>query len=541
MNTVAKYLRKHLNGEVYTDNHVLDWFSTDGSVFRIKPKIVIYPRNATDVRKVARFSWQLAEQGKKLPLTARGKGTDQGGAALGEGLMLVFPAHMNHVIEINKNTVKVQPGEIYGTLQKILMTHGRYLPPYPSSIEFSTIGGAVANNAAGERTVKYGQTKDFVKSLQVVLANGEVITTGRLSKRELSKKMGETNFEGGIYRQLDALISDNWELIQQSRPRTSKNAAGYNIWDVKRKDGSFDLTPLIVGSQGTLGVVTEIELKTEPYNPHSSLVAAYFDDMEQAGAAVLELHKLKPVAMEIVDRNLLEFLKKRHTHDLDGLVDEPFPKIILLIEFDESNSSARKKKVKQAKKILSSLAREFSVTDDPHEQALLWKIRHSAAAVTSAAEGKSKALPIIEDGVVPKEHLAEFLEGAYKLFKKHHLQIAVWGHAGDGNLHMQPFLDLSNVSDRQKTFKLMDEFYKMVIDMGGSISAEHNDGRIRGSYLKQMFGDDVYDLFEYIKAVFDPHGFLNPDVKLGVTRKDQTAALRHSYDMSHLYEHLPRT
>ncbi len=540
MDNVANYLRKHLEGEILTSAKVREFFSTDGSVFRVPPKLVVYPRHVTDVRKVVRFSWQLAEKGKVLPITARGKGTDQAGGAIGEGICLALPAHMNNILEISKDSVTVQPGELYATLQKVLITHGRYLPPYPSSIDFSSIGGAVANNAAGEKTIKYGATVDFVKSLEVVLANGELITTKRLSKRELNKKKGLSGFEGEVYRQLDGLIMDNWETVHSSPLSVSKNSAGYKLWDVKKKDGSFDLTPLIVGSQGTLGIVSEIKLKTAAYNPQTSLIAAYFDDIAKAGSAVLSLMKLQPSALEVVDSNLLEFLDKNDPAKLANLVEKPFPKIILLVEFDDSTTGARKKKSKKAKKILTSLAYELSSTDNPQEQALLWKIRHSAAAVIWQDQGSAKALPIIEDGVVPVEKLPEFLEAAYALFKKNNLEIAVWGHAGNANLHMQPFLDLSNTSDRQKVFRLMDEFYQMVIDMGGSSSGEHNDGRLRAPYLPKLYGQPLYDLFVEVKKIFDPYDILNPGVKIGVTRQDQLKYLRQDYDMAHLYDHLPK-
>lgn len=538
MRNLADYLRKHITGEVLTTRRAREFFSTDGSVFQLMPRMVVYPRNVTDVRKTVRFSWQLAEKGKVLPITARGKGTDQAGGALGQGIILAFPAHMNNVLELDKDSIIVQPGELYATMQKILITHGRFMPPYPSSIEFSTIGGAVANNAAGEKTVKYGATREYTKSLHVVLANGELIETRRLSKRELSRKLGETTFEGEVYRQMDALIADHWEVIEQAKPKVSKNSAGYDLWDIKRKDGSFDLTPLIVGSQGTLGVVTQIKLRTEPYNPSSTLISAYFHDIDGAEKAVLALRKLKPSALEVVDDHLLKFIHENHPHQLQEVISEPFPKIVLLIEFDDRSSTTRKRKLKQAKKMLSTLAYEYSSTSDAHEEALLWKIRRSAAAVIWEGKGNCKALPIIEDGVVPIDRLRDYMDSCYALFKKNRLDIAIWGHAGDANLHMQPFLDLSETADRQKAFRVMDEYYKTVIEMGGSWG-EHNDGRLRGIYLEKLYGTEVYDLFKKVKEIFDPYGILNPGAKLGVTRHEQSRMLRHSYDMQQLYENLP--
>lgn len=543
MSKIAHYLQEHLLGEVLTSAPARHYFSTDGSVFTLSPQVVVYPRNTSDVRKVARFSWQLAERGKLLPITARGRGSDQAGAALGSGILLIFPAHMNKLLELDtgKGIARVQPGILYQTLQSVLHTHGRFLPPYPSSIDFSTIGGAVANNAAGEKTIKYGSTKNYVRELDVVLANGELIHTLRLSKRELSKKQGATTFEGEVYRQLDGLLTDNWELIQKIGFDVSKNTAGYDLTAIKRKDGSFDLTPLMVGSQGTLGVVTQVTLDTEAHNPNTSLIAAHFESVEKAADAVAQILPLKPSALEMVDKRLLDFIYKTNPRQLKNLIEPPFPAIVLLVEFDDIAERKQKRAVKRSKKILSSLAREFSLARNEHEREMLWKIRHSAAAVIWHVEGRKKALPIIEDGVVPREKFNRYIEEIYKIFAKHQLDAALWGHAGDANLHMQPFLDLASIGDRQKVFKIMDDYYSMVMDLGGSTAGEHNDGRLRAPYLPKLYGAEVYALLQKVKKIFDPYGTLNPGVKIDVTREQVAQLLRREYSMEHLSDHMPRT
>lgn len=539
-NKLVNHLQKHISGEVMAGDDALDYFSTDGSIFTVRPKTIIYPRETTDVRKAVRFSWQLAEHGKQLPITARGKGTDQGGGALGEGMMLVFPAHMNKVKALDKEDAVVQPGVIYGDLQRTLHGHKRFLPPYPSSIDFSTIGGAIANNACGEKTVKYGCTRDYVKSLQVVLANGKLITAEKISKKELNRKQGLHDLEGEIYRKIDGLIEDNADLIANSVPDVSKNAAGYNLWDVKGDDGSFDLSKLFVGSQGTLGVVTEATLKTEPYNPDTHLIAAFFDDLEKAGEAVLRLGELGPSAMEVVDYHLLDFLRKHHPQQLENLIQGELPQIVLLIEFDDHKKSKRKRKAKKASQILDGLVASQFMTTDLQEQEHLWKIRHSAAAVIWQNQGKKKALPIIEDAVVPVGKMPEFLRQTYELFDRYQLDIAVWGHAGNANFHMQPFLDLGNVGDRQTVFKLMDDFYHMVIEMGGCTCGEHNDGRLRAPYLPDLYGQEMYELFRRVKDICDPYGILNPGVKIDVDQEAVKSLLRDEYSMEHLYDHLPK-
>lgn len=545
MSKVSQYLQEHLTGEVVDSRDVRNYFATDASVFRLPPAFVVYPRNENDIRKSCRFTWQLAERGRVLPMTARGAGTDQSGAALTSGIILSLPAHMNRIVELDTKSgnVVVEPGMNYGKLQQALQTHNRWLPPSPASMEYSTIGGAVANNSGGDKSLKYGTTRNYVRSLRVVLANGEVIHTERLSKKSLSKKLGLATFEGEIYRAVDSLLEDNADLIEKSRLNVTKNNAGYYLKDVKDRDGSLDLTPLIVGSQGTLGIVSEIELETEAYAPDNTLISAHFDTVQQACRAINELRQLAnlPSAMELVDKHLLKLVKKINPHQLGDAIGNPIPEVVLLIEFDDASDRTRKKNIKSASKILDEYASSYSATDDPIEQEKFWKIRHATALVAAHAENTLKAVPVIDDGIVPPEKLQEYLSKVYALFEKHHLQVAVWGHAGDANIHLQPFLDLSQLGHRQKLFKLLDEYYGLVISLGGSPSGEHNDGRLRAPYLKKLYGNEMYGIFEKLKKIFDPYGTLNPGVKIDVTLDDIKPLVRSSYSLDHLYDHNPRS
>ena len=545
MSKIAHYLQEHLVGEVMTSVDARRYFATDGSIFSVVPAIIVYPRNENDVRKITRFTWQLAERGRSIPITARGSGTDQAGAAIGSGIMLVFPAHLNRIVEFDSKsgTVTVEPGINYGKLQQTLQTHGRFLPPFPASLEYSTVGGAIANNASGEKTVKYGDTRAYVKVLRVVLANGEVIETGRLTKHELNKKLGLSTFEGEIYRALDTLLEEQKEVVGHTQLQVSKNAAGYELLGVRGKDGSFDLTPLFVGSQGTLGIVTEAVLATEPYNPETVLMVGQFDDIDKAQAAVIELRAMEegPSTIEMVDGKLLELVDSINPNQLKDIVPKPFPKLMLLVEFDNSNERQQKKLTKRAGKIIEKYASSLQTETDPEHQTSLWKVRHSSASVLAHSAGQAKAVPIIEDGIVPIARFKEYLDGVYELFARNHLQAAIWGHAGDANVHLQPYLDLSQVGGRQTAFRVLDEYYKFVISLGGSTSGEHNDGRLRAPYLEMLYGPEVYDLFKKVKQVFDPYNTLNPGVKIGVTLDDIKPLVRHEYSMNHLYDHMPRS
>jgi FAD/FMN-containing dehydrogenase len=541
---IGHYLQEHITGEVLSAPDIRRHFATDSSILAVAPALVVYPHDENDVRKVARFSWQLAERNRIIPITARGAGTDLGGAAIGNGLLLVFPAHMNRVIELDTKagTVTVEPGIGYGKLQQTLMTHGRFLPPYPASLEYSTIGGAVANNASGERSVKYGDTRGFVKGLRVVLANGEVITTGRINKRELNKKLGLATFEGEIYRAIDTLIEEKYDLIKKFQLPVAKNAAGYHLANVKHDDGSIDLTPLLVGSQATLGIITEITLETEEHNPETTLFVASFDSLADAQKAVLELRNLtdRPAVIEMIDGNLLAQVAKISPSKLKSLVAVPYPPIVLLVEFDDSDKR-QKKAARRAKKIFDTYAAACQVETELDKQSRLWKIREVSAVSAMHSEGQAKALPIIDDGVVPVNRLGEFIEGLYELCRRNQIQPALWGRAGEGTVRLQPHLDLEQVGDRQKVFRLMHDYYQLVISLGGTTSGEYNDGRLRAPYLKTLYGDEMYGVFQKVKQIFDPYGMLNPGVKIDVSLDDVKAHLRNEYNHGNRYEHLPRS
>lgn len=543
MNKIAQYLQGHITGEIITGNDVRREFSTDASIFLMTPNVVVYPRNENDVRKTTKFTWQLAERGRVFPITARGAGTDQSGAAIGNGIMLVFPAHLNRILELDSknSTVVVEPGLNYGKLQQTLFTHDRFLPPAPASYEYSTIGGALANNASGARSFKYGSTLDFVKSLRVVLANGDVIETKRLNKRELSRKLGLSSFEGEIYRTIDSLIEDNQEIVKKFNLNTTKNSAAYNINLVKRKDGSFDLTPLFVGSQGTLGLITEATLQTMQRRASTIMLMAKVPNIEALQKIILEIRKLPemPSLVEVVDKNLLELA---HQYD-EGLITEtlkaPFPDFVLLIEFDNVSEHVQKRLLKRTINILHDNKADYVFEHENHKKEELWKLRQSTTAILMHGEAQSRPLPIIEDGIVPPENLAKFITGVYQIFHNSNLPISIYGHAGDGHLHVQPILDVGQIGDRQKIFRLMDEYYKLVLSLDGSITGSHGEGRLRAAYLPLQYGTDAYAMIVKIKETFDPHGILNPGVKVGGDIEGLKPLLRDEYSLGYMYTYLP--
>src|SRR3989344_3414114 len=543
MSKVAHYLQEHLVGEVMTGADARRYFATDTSIFSVTPALVAYPRNENDVRKTARFSWQLAERGRIIPITPRGAGTDQSGAAIGSGIIMSFPAHLNRILEFDGKTgvVTVEPGINYGKLQQTLHTHGRFLPPFPSSIEFSTVGGAIANNAGGEKTIKYGSTSQYVKSLRVALANGEVIATKRLSRRELSKKMGLTSFEGEIYRSLDALIEENEEQIARGRQRHQliHNRAGYNVFDVKTSAG-FDLTSLIVGSQGSLGIITEAIMKVVPHNPRTTVGLISLSRLDDLGSILPAVMATKPSVVDMVNKAALAQVAKVNPNQLVGAIEEPKAAIHLFVEYDDIKESVAKKSAKRLKKLVGSVAAAVKITTDPSQQEAIWKLRQSVGTILTQPYGQSKALPVAEDVSLPLDKMIGFLHEAEQIYKTLELPPAFWGHAGSGVVRMSPILDLGQVGDRQKLFKLSEAIYELAIRLGGSITASAGDGRVRAPYLSWQYEPGVHGVMMQVKKIFDPLNILNPGVKTA-TLDDVKTLMRGDYNLGHHHQHLPRS
>lgn len=538
MKAIVKELGRFLVGEITAEPATRQYFSTDASIFRVDPAMVIYPKNEADVMVSVKYLRDQAEHGVHIPITVRGSGTDFSGGAIGPGAVMVMPAHFNKLVAYEKDAITVQPGMNFGTLQALLRSRGRYLPAYPASVDYSTIGGAVANNSTGEKSIKYGSTGDFVQALRVVLSSGDAINIYRLSRRELKKKKLQNDFEGHLYRSLDQLIEANRALIAGSTPMVRHNSAGYNLLDVKQKDGSFDLTPLFVGAQGTLGIITEVSVAHLPCRERRTLLVGFFDSVEKYHEAVARLLPLRPSALEMVDHNLLAFMRAHAPEQIDGLVPTELPQRALLIEFDDRKARLQAKKAKRVAKLFKQLCYDSRYALNVDEQDALWKIHRGAVDRLWMLSEPKPAPPLLDDAIVPLARSAEFEQAAEALFVQHKLTVMSWGQAGTGNLHFQPLLDLANLRDRRKVLDLTDEFYKLVLHFGGSTSASYNDGRLRAPYLKKLYGAEMYKIFEQVKFLFDPYRIFNSGVKMGVSDEERAVHLRQDYQPKALYDHL---
>ncbi|HSX01662.1 MAG TPA: FAD-binding oxidoreductase, partial [Candidatus Saccharimonas sp.] len=437
---------------------------------------------------------------------------------------------MHHLLRMERDTVVVQPGLGFQLLQQSLQTMGRWLPPAPLSAAYSTIGGAVANDAGSEKSVKYGTIRRYVKGLRVVLSDGSLVETRRLSPRELSRKKGQSNLEGELYRGLDNLLTDHAELIASHTPATTKNTAGYGRSHVRGRDGSFDLSQIFIGSQGTLGIITELTLCTIAWQPRTTLVAAYCHDLHAVGDIMERLRALAPSALEFVDGHLLEQVRRERPQDITGLLpDGRLPRLVLLAEFDNRSFVMQTLRSRRAHALLGRHEAPGHITADPVQQRALWKLRESATAVSLLAAGAKRAVPFVDDLIVPPAAFAQCLERLSRLLGKHGIECGLWGHAGDGHIHLQPLLDLSKTKDQSRLFALAEDLTDLAASLGGSISGQYGDGLARGPYLERLYGSEYAAVLAQVKQLFDPHGILNPGKKTAATHDGARAALRADY------------
>ena len=541
MSKVAQYLNEHLQGEATTADAVRQYFSTDASVLKIVPDMVVHPKLTSDIRKVARFSWQLAEKGHKLPITPRGAGSDQTGASIGTGIILNTLSHMNTIFEIDskQKLIRLQPGVNFKTLNDVLFMQNMMIPSFPLSAGYSTVGGAIANNASGILSDKYGPTGNWVSQLEVVLSNGDVIQTGRISKREVAKKKGQQDFEGEIYRSVDNLLTDNVALLDSIAANVPDNV-GYNIVDVWRRDGSIDLTPLFVGSQGTLGIVSEIIMKAIDIPKEPLVGAITFANHDSVRDGLDQLRLLNPTMLELIDGKLFEEAEARGKKyplyaEARGQGDVA---AIVLFEFDNHSSRVKKNIGKKIAKLFEKNEDVLSVIEkDADKVAEIRNMRDVTSLFMIPEKSATSAPPLLDGSYVPPERYEDFTKAVAELEKKHHVELALYGHAGQSVYYCRPVFALSKVGDRQRIFKLLNDWSLAVSAHGGHLIGEAGEGRLKAPFAHKALDDEIVKLIESIRSIFDPMSILNTGVKQTTDLKHLVSALRTDYDGSDFAEY----
>ena len=536
---------KKFEGEIDTSDETRELYSHDASLFELKPKVVVFPKNAADLTKLVQLTKDLKAKHMDLSLTPRSGGTCMSGGAINDSVIVDMNRHFTKIKAVGEYSAHVQPGVFYRDFEKATLKKGALLPSFPASREICTVGGMVANNSGGEKSLEFGKTENFVKELEVILSDGKKYILKPLDRRELVAKMAKKDFEGQLYKQMFELLEDNYDVIKVAKPHVTKNSTGYNLWDVwDRETGIFDLTKLFVGSQGTLGLVSDIHFELIQDKLHSGVLVVFMKDINHLGEIITTVLKHKPASFESFDNYTLElsfkfFFSFRKNLGWKRLIKLGFqllpdallllrgiPKLILLIEFTGDTPQVVSHKIHQMHEELRPFKLEAMEEDSTEQKAFKFRImrRESFNLLRSKVHDKHTA-PFIDDFVVPPPHLVEFLPRLQKIIKKYDLLATVAGHMGDGNFHVIPLMQIEKPKERAKLEPCMREVNKLVLEYGGSLSGEHNDGMIRGPWLTQMYGHEVVDLFRQTKEIFDPLNIFNPHKK--------TDAVWH-YSMDHI-------
>ena len=460
---IGPELSKIVKCTVSWDSHIRNFYSVDSSSYRLKPQVVVFPRNESDVIKIIKFARK-----HHIPVTPRGAGTGLVGSALGRGIVL----DMRHLdkIKLGAKHVKVECGVFKGRLDKILKKQGRFIGPDPSIGPFCTIGGMIGTNASGIHSLKYGSVIDNLIQVRMVNSSGTVVEfPGKNKFKDVIKK---------IHSKSDIQF-----------PKVSKNSCGYRIDTVYSEK---DLYKLIAGSEGTLGIITSAKLRTYELPKNALLCIIHYKTLSDAVRDVPEIIKLRPSAVELVDSNIIKHIK----------IKVPKTGCLLFVEFDNMIQSNRK----QIHKITSG--KIIKTESDTEKIKKLWSFRNSALAYSLRSIAKNETMPtLIEDAVVLVRRLPLLLKMLDMIAKKYGLKMIIYGHAGNGNLHIRPILKLK---DLRLIKNIAHEFFSGVIGIGGSITGEHGDGLARSEFVKMQYDRKTYSIFKDIKKQFDPENILNP-------------------------------
>lgn len=529
-------LQKIIVGDVSVTEEDREKVARDTSLFYCKPEIVVYPKSYQDISSLLVYVSEKKKNGVCLSVAMRAAGTCMTGGSLSDSIVVDTTRYMNHVSGVTEFSATAEPGVLYRDFEKETLKEGWIMPSYPASRELAAIGGIVSNNSGGEKTLTYGKTEKYVQSLDVVYANGERDMLHAFSFDELNNKMKEQGEGGRIHRDMYSLITENYDTIMKARPTVSKNSSGYYLWNVYNKEtGIFDLSKIVVGSQGTLACVSSVTFTGIKPKTHSRMIVMFVPSTVHLGEIVVKMLAHKPETLESYDDHTfkiaIKFFKDialRMGGDMFTLglqflpefwmaVTGGVPKIILMAEFTGDSEEEVEAQVENAYNDMKSFGFPIKRTKSESESKKYWTFRRESFNLLRSKLRGFRTAPTIDDLVIHPTDLPEFLPKLDVIFKKEiykDLVYTVAGHMGDANFHIIPLIDIHQEGIVPVLHQLMDEVYALVFEYKGSMSGEHNDGLLRTSYLPMMYSGEIITLFEKTKAIFDPQGILNPGKKV---------------------------
>jgi FAD/FMN-containing dehydrogenase len=480
-------------------------------VLRIVPQAVALPGDADDVASLV--GWASATGSSLVP---RGAATGIPGGNIGPGVIVDLLTHFQDVVEIDPRNrrCRVQPGVKLGDLNRACATSGLHFPPDPSSGARCSLGGMIANNAAGAHSVRYGATRSWVHSLDVVLDDGSRATVTRgepVDNPHLSEILGR----------LDEYLARHGREIRERWPRLRKNSSGYALREYL---ASGDAVDLLVGSEGTLAIVVEATLDLAPLPSATGLALIEFDDLAAVGHGVNALLPLEPSTCELLDRTFLEIIREAGGEPPHPI--RPGLEAILLVEVTGDSTDDVRERLHQVEDTVRHLASGIAIASDPAHVRNLWEIRHAASPIIHQMSHLT-SMAFMEDSVVPVEQLSTFIAELRDVLARHHLPAVIFGHAGDANLHVNPLVDVGSPAWRSTIEAVLDEIVDLTVRLGGTLAGEHGDGRLRAPLLSRVWGDEMVAHFRTVKQLFDPAGLLNPGVIIPLPEQQPFEAFRH--------------
>jgi len=536
-------IKVFFKGDVSDADADIQKYSRDYSIFNVKPQVIVFPKDIDDLQNLVKFVEKKKAAGEDISLTGRSAGTDMTGGPLSRGIIVSFTKYFNHIKEITDDYARVEPGVYFRDLEKELTAKGLLYPPYPASKDLCALGGMVNNNSGGEKTLAYGKTEDYVRELTLVMGDGEKHVIKPLSGSELESKLKEQSYEGEIYRKLKALIESNYDAIMKAKPDVSKNSAGYYLWNVWDKEkGTFDLTRIIVGSQGTFGLLAEAKLALVKAQKHSRLAVIFLKDLRWAADIVEEALKFKPTSIESYDDKTLSFAVKLWRQVIASMKGNVFilawqflpeafmvlrggmPKMIMMVELTGDDEKELVSQLNALRADVDKFAEthpgiQVHALKTEQEEQKYWTIRRESFALLHNNTTGLDTAPFIDDFIVKPEHMAEVLPKVNAILDKYgkDLIYTIAGHPGNGNFHIIPLMNLKDERVRALIPVISDQVYRLIFQYHGSITAEHNDGLIRSPYLEMMYGKEIVGLFAEVKKIFDPENIFNPGKKVNAS------------------------
>ncbi|MEO6131744.1 MAG: FAD-binding and (Fe-S)-binding domain-containing protein [Saprospiraceae bacterium] len=500
-------LIQDIRGDVYYDAVTLGIYATDASVYQITPLAVVCVRDEEDVKTCLRIANQF-----KVPILARGGGTSLAGQTVAEAIIIDFSKYMNKILAFENNIVTVQPGVIRFELNKFLKPKGLEFAPDPATGTRATIGGMVANNSSGTKSILYGKTGDHVTELKVMLIDGSIITTRAMSIDELQKKIESSDDDRIYYQKMMDIVLPLEKEVQQRYPKTMRRVGGY-AFDDFISSGYGDLNRIIIGSEGTLGIILEAKLSLVELPKFKGLSVVQFDRALDAIKATITMVKYNPSAVEILSRLLISYSRKNiETASMCGFLKGD-PDSIQIIEFYGDSPEELKSRAEAMHADLQSQGFGYAHDYYPEGKTFhdVWGIRERGLGLLLGEPTDKKGVPVIEDAAIPLEHLDFFIAKVVDICESKNVGVDYYAHASVGVIHIKPILDLRLQEDIDLFKIIADEVFQLVLFYKGSWSSEHGDGLVRSSYLREFYGDVIYEGFKKTKALFDPNHLLNPE------------------------------